>query len=686
MFSSRNLIGLIEWNRQVTFRMATKVTLGILPILIVAFLGVEFLLTPAQAAVTVYYVSNSGSDGNNGQSPGTAWQTIDHVNGQTFQPGDSILFKRGDVWRETLEVTSSGASNAWITYGAYGTGNKPRILGSEKALAWTQVATNIWRSGTSLNNPYQGGYSYGEVFFETTSGNTHWGKHKDYDASFTQLTDEYDWTWNSNAIYVYAPSNPNGRYAAVEVPQRDSIIRFPDVDGVYVPDEDYVEYIAIDNLELMYAMRHGIYPGYNEIEAHGLNITNNSIGFIGVKGGSSAYCIAAWHSDMLIQNNTIHDCGRRGVSMNTYTSYTPGLTISNVKIDNNHFYNGFHTTGPDISTLDGRGHTFTNILISNNLIDDTQRYGADINDGCYSASCTSNSIYISASDSNTYSNFYIYGNIVIGSTSRAMLFVDMDNVHVYNNTVYGSHPGARPYSLIIFNNVTNIDLRNNIIHGTLPYNNGANDARCVMDQGASSFVIRDYNLYYQEDQNQPFTGSQYGVGGWDTFIDEWDTWRTTSGFETHSPNIQDPRFVDRQNGDFHLLVDSPAIDTGIYIPGINDGYSGAAPDLGALEFMPSLSLSGIPADQTINLYWAVNATLPATSTWRIDYYTTPSNIFSVTDPYSTTRKYTLTGLTNYEWYTVTLNAMLDTSIMFSDTIRAMPTDMSNYLPLILQEK
>lgn len=630
-----------------------------------------------------YYVSNTGNDSNNGLTPATAWRTIAHVNQQAFQPGDSILFKRGDVWRETLSVTSSGTPAAWITFGAYGSGEKPRILGSELAIDWTQVAPNIWRSNTSLSNPYKGGYSYAEVFFKDLNGAHHWGRRKAYDATFSQMTGEYEWSWNANRIYVHASTNPGTRYAAVEVPQRDACIELPNVDGVNVLPADYVQYVAFDNLELMYTMQHGLYPGYNEIEAHGLRVTNSHIGYIGVRGGSAAYCIAAWHSDMLLQNNEIHDCGRRGISLNTYTDFTPGLTVSNVTIDHNHFYNGFHTTGPDISSLPGRVHTFTNFTVSHNVIDDSGRWGEALNAGCYSSSCTSNSIYISAHDSH-YSNFNLYNNIVIGSTSRAFLLVDMSNVKVYHNTVHASHPGARPYALMIFDGVSGIDLRNNLIYGTLPYNGGANDARCVMDQGVSSFAVRDYNLYHQADSAQPFTGSENGVGGWDTFISEWDTWRAQSGFETHSPHPQNPLFIAAAQGDLHLRADSPAIDAGVRIPGFNDTYHGAAPDLGALEFTPSLALRGTPADRMIYLNWSVNAAVPVTATWHIAYYTNTLNVLTATHPLSTTRAYTLTGLTNYVWYTVTLAARLNATILFSDTVRVMPTDMAVYLPLILR--
>jgi hypothetical protein len=386
---------------------------------------------------------------------------------------------------------------------------------------------------------------------------------------------------------------------------------------------------------------------------------------------------------MLIQNNIIGDCGRRGISLNTYTTFTPNLTIRNVVIDHNHFANGFHTTGPDISSLPGSGHTFTNFTISHNVFDDSGRWSAGIHDGCFTSSCTSNVIYISA-HGNDYSDFYLYNNVIIGSTSRALLLVELDNVHVYHNTVYGSHPDAQPYGLAIFDDVTNIDLRNNIFHGTLLDVGNNNYGRCVLDQGVSTFSNRDYNLYFQEDAGQPITGSENGYGGWDTFMDEWDSWKAGSGFESHSPDPQRTLFVDRINGDFSLQVDSPAIDAGVIIPGINDDYQGTAPDLGALEFTPSLTLRAMPADRALNLSWVVNATLPATATWYLEYYNTTTNIFTATDPLSTTRTYSLTNLTNSAWYTVTLRAMLGTTPLFSGTIAAMPTDKFVYLPLVLK--
>jgi hypothetical protein len=94
-----------------------------------------------------------------------------------------------------------------------------------------------------------------------------------------------------------------------------------------------------------------------------------------------------------------------------------------------------------------------------------------------------------------------------------------------------------------------------------------------------------------------------------------------------------------------------------------------------------LSLSAIPRDQTVFLNWQVNVSLPLTSTWQIEYYTTTLNILTATDPFSTTRTYTLTNLTNYQWYTITLTT---DPLSLTDTLRIMPTGILIYLPLGLK--
>ena len=118
-----------------------------------------------------------------------------------------------------------------------------------------------------------------------------------------------------------------------------------------------------------------------------------------------------------------------------------------------------------------------------------------------------------------------------------------------------------------------------------------------------------------------------------------------------------------------------------------DAASNANPDDYPITFSvaESLVLRGTPADQSIHLTWTVNTTLPVTSTWQIAYDgptgDQPSPISGIINP---TRAYTLTGLTNYTWYTVTLNAMSGSTPFLTDTVRVMPSDIFVYLPLVLK--
>ncbi len=98
------------------------------------------------AQATVYHVSPTGNDANNGTTEATAWKTIDRVNQLAFsyQPGDQILFQRGGTYRGELIVGSNGTQAHPITVGAYGTGNRPIIKGSVPVTEWTQHQGNIW--------------------------------------------------------------------------------------------------------------------------------------------------------------------------------------------------------------------------------------------------------------------------------------------------------------------------------------------------------------------------------------------------------------------------------------------------------------------------------------------------------------------------------------------------------------
>jgi hypothetical protein len=104
------------------------------------FFFCSLIMASCACGKTNYYVSSStGNNSNNGTSPKTAWQTLDKVYSKSpaFQPGDSILIMRGDTLDGQFNVTLNGTAQSPIVIGAYGTGEKPLIVGNLSKRTWT---------------------------------------------------------------------------------------------------------------------------------------------------------------------------------------------------------------------------------------------------------------------------------------------------------------------------------------------------------------------------------------------------------------------------------------------------------------------------------------------------------------------------------------------------------------------
>ncbi|MBO0932570.1 right-handed parallel beta-helix repeat-containing protein [Fibrella aquatilis] len=99
-------------------------------------------------AQTTYYVSATGNDGNSGRTVAQAFQSLGKVSSLALQPGDSVLFKRGDTFRGTLQISRSGAVGRPIVFAAYGAGNKPVLSGSIPLTGWTRTSANanVWQA------------------------------------------------------------------------------------------------------------------------------------------------------------------------------------------------------------------------------------------------------------------------------------------------------------------------------------------------------------------------------------------------------------------------------------------------------------------------------------------------------------------------------------------------------------
>lgn len=169
---------------------------------------------PTSSSASYYVDCWAGNDNNDGRSSAKAWRTISRVNSAVLQPGDSVLFIRGCIWREQITNSAGGTANNPITYGAYGAGAKPSIRGSNtynSASLWTGEGGNLWYAGGIQSDP--GVFAHdGELGTRRTSK--------------VGLSAQWDYWYDStnSRLYVYSTANPAALSALLELAVRDSFV------------------------------------------------------------------------------------------------------------------------------------------------------------------------------------------------------------------------------------------------------------------------------------------------------------------------------------------------------------------------------------------------------------------------------------------------------------------------------
>lgn len=112
------------------------------------------VLIYGQLQATNYYFSTSGNDsGNTGLSAKSPWKSLEKLDEIMIrlQPGDSVLFCRGDVFHGKVRITKSGTKQAVIYFGAYGKGAKPVLNGTVRLLGWKEIGQNKWETTYPAN-------------------------------------------------------------------------------------------------------------------------------------------------------------------------------------------------------------------------------------------------------------------------------------------------------------------------------------------------------------------------------------------------------------------------------------------------------------------------------------------------------------------------------------------------------
>lgn len=152
--------------------------------------------------VKTYYVSNSGTsqDGTNINTP----INFETLKTKKIKSGDTILFKRGDTFYDTLDLSITKMNDKKVKISSYGEGNLP-TFSSYKYVQnnWEWYADNIYRIDIKNTSNFTGytketDNAYNVGFIEDDKNNKYYNKKKSID----ELNNKYDF-YSDGMRYLY---------------------------------------------------------------------------------------------------------------------------------------------------------------------------------------------------------------------------------------------------------------------------------------------------------------------------------------------------------------------------------------------------------------------------------------------------------------------------------------------------
>jgi hypothetical protein len=542
-----------------------------------------------------YYVSPSGSDGNDGLAPDRPWRSVGKVNASPFAPGAQILFQRGGEWRESLVASSSGEPGQPIVFGAYGQGAKPKFWGSDvldssnfQLLNGTASAYSLPMS-KAINSVLADHQFFRQANLVT--GNSSAQANIDY-----VKANPATWYYTAGKLYVNTGTGSpriDGRTYTAAVRE----------DVVYSNGQSH---LVFENLVVDESARYGAgyafrIDGGDDVEVR------DSEAYRAGKHHFGAVNTTGFVGRNLYARQAMPDQGFGGAS--AYVSYSgpqrSGDTYRWEQITGEQAggaYPVFVTHGPGVGELlienvvsrDGGGGIFLDkenpslkLVVRGAEIENggVSVFGSDVLiDGLRLSGAAATVEFVG--DRNILQNSVIVGSSPEARQGRDAAVIDSGRNNVIRFNTIALDPSASPYAAAV--SVRRSDSQTQLLGNIFV------DPRAVMlYQGAGDLDARD-NLFASDPAFLLLDPATFAL----TYrtLAEWKA----AGFDLTS-FIGDPRFVDPAAGDLRLLAGSAAIDVidpasalplvdlrGVPRPR-GDGY-----DLGAFEFSggPEPDLNG----------------------------------------------------------------------------------------------
>lgn len=516
---------------------------------------------------TILHVSASAPAGGNGSAAApfrTIQEGVNHA-----VPGTQVLVADG-LYHEAVSFPASGISGHWIQVKAQGSG---AILdGSDNGAnrTWTLIdrRKHIYATKTMAPISYLARDQKRFYAFDDYKGLTQGFGHN-------QVPMAEGWYFDANSSTLFIRSLDNPAHHTWQIPilnhafdaaGRDWLwiegfeMRFygtrTDGCGVCTTNASHVviRKNKIHNLQL------GIFINWTGGEGQGndtrieyneiFDPTQGQWAWKAVKGTTmeGTAIVVRGHGGAIVRDNELHD-----LFNGIYSGSSAAPENSDIAFDADIYNNHIHNIGDDALEPEG---ACINQRFRNNTVD-------MVLDGVSLAPITKGPVWVLRTTFTNYSGKAFKWD---GNSDGIVL--------VYHNTSWTNAADVRAMDVI--SPVHNAVLRNNIFQG------------------------KGYGV---EEQAKGSSGNDWNYDDWYTtrplphfkwenlYYDNLKELCAGVGFECNGVE-KNPGLTDPKNGNFTLLSSSPNIDRGVVIPGIDDGYAGKAPDVGAFEYGQSPASSG----------------------------------------------------------------------------------------------
>lgn len=560
----------------------------------------------AAKANSVYYVSTTGSDITGNGTLSSPWQTIQKA-ADIMKAGDTCII-RGGIYEETVTLQTSGTLANPINFKAY-TGESVTVSGADPITGWEHYSGSIYYAemASSLGTKNQI-FVNQQMQFEARWPNSPTldplnSTYATVDSGSTTAIKDADLTqapgyWIGKTVWS-VPGTGYKSYKSTITGSGDGSITFDPMPAAATGGNSYYITGNLEELDSAGEWYYDSVTGRLYLWAPGeadpntltvavkqrtyafdlssrsyINITGINIFASSIKMADSNNCIVSNMNAEYISHDS-----------DVTSQYSTGIFMSGT---NNELRNSTlaYSSG-NLVRIQGTGNK-----VINNLIHEADYSAADIP-----------AIYLLGAN-------HLISHNTVYNAGRHLIFMPTQNSRIQYNNLYNAGKLTKDCGILYdfaWDGQGTI-IHHNYIHDNLATNYSGTGI--YLDNGSKGYIVHhnvvwgnytgirlntpsNFNLIYNNT-----TYSNGNVGYWgsnfqsDMYGDRIFNNIFTTPFKLPGTHIEgnnitaetNPLFEDSTAYNFRLQSSSPAIDAGVAIAGITDGYVGVAPDIGAYEY------------------------------------------------------------------------------------------------------